>query len=548
MASAIVLKLGGTVLPLFGCIAAFVAAIIGFKLLFHGVGFLVTHAVDYATTIESTKTVFTENFIILASWIMVWQLKTDLTVMNTTFLLGVLPLCFSFIKYLLLDPYVKTIALTEFTTLGGWMQLLKNDNIILMLTESFAIADVSVALLMLRDHNEKSLFTYWWGSKMFIFVMLLTAFMVCPLGLTLYTVVSCFKSLKKAQQQFLVVVIPVAAAVAYNSYPHILELPQPDVMFFQNRIGIFGVFALVLWLFFSKLATIANVILMSSVALPAFNYINVLIQYQVLNPNAPKTDFFSLAGWEALMQDKYILFSSLAHVLVANLMVAKLLLIHYKETYNVADQVVGKIIFFPFLLVTCVLSPVGLLSYVVFQWIYLDKHCKKVKNPRNPVLDLRPVHFGETLPEFVRSMFYVFKGVVGFIGLVACSLLYIWFVVFCYVYSILCSVRKPVDLHNPTFSQFPDPSRIVPAFMRNVTGQMRVHLYATPLNNRGVLWKIKFFTLQFASFVEIGVNANVPSPLSAKLAQQFGPVFPFGDGIGIGKAHVFRIFVMSACF
>jgi hypothetical protein len=209
---------------------------------------------------------------------------------------------------------------------------------------------------------------------------------------------------------------------------------------------------------------------------------------------------------------------------------------------------------------TYVAAPLGFLVYHLAKFTFLykykandrinfqDKHSFAVKSNltqlQTEALNRRRVRFGDQLPEPLRKIYHIIQGIAGLIVLFITILVpYVFLMIYC-----LIKYRKPSNLSTTDPSL--KPNKYIPSFLRNQTAQMRFVSLQTPLEQRKLFWHIKFYLLQFATFIEYIPNATNPIALFTALGDYFKSVyntryFVFGDGIGVASYDLVKRYLQD---
>jgi hypothetical protein len=246
-------------------------AYFGVKLCCTVVFSLFSKSFEFITTTD-VNYFFKANFLILFGWfglfVAVWAGRKNVYNMLS---LSILPISYVLIKgvYVSVIPVITT--LNPFS-LSGWTDMMKDKHLLLIVTETFAIGDLSVGSLILLHFFFKARRSL---SRVGISIILLICFMVCPLGLTIYLL---WESLPTIWFWLFSVTLFTLASVT--------ELREPTSMW--NEIGFVGLgwTGLLLWMASPKIFhKFVKEIFLVSISMPAFNYVHVLLKYQVINYN-----------------------------------------------------------------------------------------------------------------------------------------------------------------------------------------------------------------------------------------------------------------------
>lgn len=497
-------------------------------------------------------------------------------------------------------PLVRISSLRLlWSSLNGWKHFISNTWYFLMVWNTVAVGDLCVGGLIYLD--TRSNVGLWKNWKLLLSTIMIVSAVYNPLGLVLFMVVKLILN----GNLLTLGSIAVLVAAVLLSIPDFFELQPADDLFQQNWTILIGWAGIMLWYWVPSQVEQAKFIVGIGMALPLMNYCNALYQsklssttdallfrpkmlFEILKQQLPQCDtqsgfqhascgvtviyesltsvlemevpsknssgtsIFSLSDTQKDMLTGYSTFNLSAHTFLGSLATAYAILDHFYSNYKVPKGVEGinlsilVVTFFAFLLA----NPAAIGMYLIVVWFALPKY-EKDRVPPNPVLDLRPIQWGESLPAVPKFIFFALKAVAGVYCLLICLSSYIFFVVGCYCYSYCPSYRRwtpPEEAaNNPLYLQFPAPSALVPTFVRKSSGLFRIYLYSFSESQRkgNLLWWAMFRIQQFASVIEIGPNANDPNPLSAWLAQNFGKVFPFADGIGIGDREMLNLFLLD---
>jgi len=453
----------------------------------------------------------------LALVITIWSYELNMLWVRNMWMLAIVPLTFTLIKFFVIC-IVPAKTFDPFA-LKGWLEIMKDPNVVLAFKQFCAIGDLcqGTMLVLLNAKFKRPRFGAFGMS-----ILLLVTLYVSPLALLAFVIYS-------AVHEWWAVPLFVSLIAAA-----VMELGSPEQMFQHFAPIVLGWIG-VLFSIISIKSSLSRLLFVFGVIVPAINYIKVFIITLQRHDNW-LSSLSSLSDWISSVQDPYVACALLAHMFIICLGIAVFIVEHFAKSYVLSDKFLGKFFLLLDVITTAAFPPLGLMSYIIFFWFVPQRLARGYQAPP-AILDSRQIHFGENLPDFPRFVFYVGKAIAGICTAFLLLFMYVAFVVFTYYYSFFVPVWESPKHTNPTFRQFAAPSLLVPPLIRNLSGQMRVSLYSIPKSKRGLWWNIKFFVLQFAAIVEIAPNATQPNSLSGALASQFGPVFPFADGIAVADRN-----------
>lgn len=459
----------------------------------------------------------------LALVIAVWSYDLNSLWLHNMWMLAVMPLAFTSIKFFTLCV-VPTVGTFDPFILEDWINLMKDQNVVLAFKQFCVLADLCQATMLVLFHAD---FRRPHFNAFGMSLLLLTTFYASPLALLVFIVYS-------GVHEWWAVPLFVGLITAM-----VLDLDSAEEMFQHLSPIAIGWVAVLFSIIATKLS-ISKLLFVAGMVVPAVHYTKVLVH--ALHQDG--LSHSSLRNWMSNTQDPLVACALVAHMAIGALGMAFFMIEHFSRSCTLYDNLLGKLFLLFHVVMTAVFPPLGLMSYIVLSW-FIPKQWARGYQAPPPILDSREIHFGENLPAFPRFVFYVGKAIAGIFAAFLLLFMYVTFVIATYFYSFFVPVWEPPPYVNPTFRQFAAPSLLVPPLIRNLSGQMRVQLYSVHASKRGLLWRIKYFVLQFAAIVEIAPNALNPNSLSGALAAQFGEVFPFADGIAVADRKKVREYLLD---